>query len=557
MAKRQRLRASTAKRQGGLQTGGFSRSRFLRVGLIVGLIAWFGLNLWTLERYPPVTCDETIYMRTAERYERALSGGESWPQGTGVVFWLPHGRAYWLALNGAFALLGETLYAARLVSLVGWGGAVAATYVLGRQAVSRRAGLWSAGLVGLAWVALHTGHRARPDMLAAAVGTVTFGLVILARQRDKGWLYLVLGLAATLQLDFHFNLVHFTWPIALLITICLVRERAFGKLGWFVLGLVVGGLFVVWLHLGGASGPILGEMFGNPVGFIAGYVARGQEGGRDIGAALLNGFASFGRFWWRYYGRLAPVLSILQAVLFIGGLVFALLVRDRSLRTLLLLVVLSSLTFAVVNAGYQLIGYAMLWLPLYTVLGVAAVYGLAERLRGAPEGKRRATNALLGVMALLYLAGDAYLIATHPAGLYRDAAARLLEDIEPGSRVLTGSLWWHAMRDEVVFIDENLLWPTRSSVWLTAVPDEDPPEMSLVSSIVRPHEARPLVKARLEDELQPDYVIDDGVTGCQSTISPVSRVLTLYLEEHCTRLDEVTLKLYGSQTIYACEWPDR
>ncbi len=529
-----------------------SRKTWLIAALVVAAGAWLAFNLWSLERYPPVTCDEAFYMRSAGRFVEAAASGQRWPA-LGVMFYLPHGRLYWLALGGLGALLGETLFVARLVSLLAWALLIAATYAVGRLYGSQRIGLWAAALAAATWLSLHTGHRVRPDMLAAAAGVASVALMALTLPRRQAALYAAFGFALVFQLDIHLNLLHLAWPMAAWTVFRCVRQRAFGHLAVFGGGLALGAVLVAWLHLGPALGTLAGLALADPAALAASYIGGGT-GGQAALPSLVGMAASFGQFWWQYYAWLAPLVSLPQAALFLGGLIYALLKGTSEQRVLAGLVVLSSLTFAVVNASYQLIGYAMLWVPLYLVLGVSAVFGLAERF--APgRAPRQLPAAILAGCLLIYGAGGVYLAATHGEPGYEAEAERLRAVTGTEARVLGSPLWWHAYREQLV--DEVLLAPTNSTLWWNAIPDEQGIEadvLDLIAPDAHAEPPEPYVRAMLADDLRPEYVIEDGVIGCQTTRTPLSEALAAVVEELCRPVAQLDLGEYGVQTVYACDW---
>ena len=505
-----------------------SRKQLLGAGVALYLLVWAAFNLSSLSRYPSATCDEAFYARSALRYTEALLAGERWPQ-SGTGFYLPHGRIYWALLGGALTLLGQTMFTGRLVSLAGLAGVMAATYLVGRRYASPRVGLWSAALIGVTWIGLHTGHRARPDMLAVAASIGTVGLAHVLRERGQAWLFGALGLALTLQLDIHPLTMHIGIPLAVMVAIGLIRDRAWASSAWFVLGLAVGGVVLLQLHLGPQAVPMLKRFLLSPLEVAQSQGLMALSGANSsVLDVLLASPQRFGNFWWHCYAWLTPVFSLPQAVLFVLGLVGALIKPDRNLFSLAMLVIFSS-----------------------------ALFDLAEKLRSLPI-VRRWPEALLTGLWLTYVAGGAYLVFTRPARAYQTGADRLVEHIEPGARVMAHSTWWYALHDKVVFLDETLLTPVNSGLWWNSVPETD--DMELADLPVKladegsPEANARRVEAVLRDDLRPDYVIDDQVMGCLSSPSPLSEPLTAYLEQVCTPVDDITLEVYGRQVVYACDW---
>lgn len=515
--------------------------------IVAGLfLALFLFHFASLLSYPPPNCDETFYGRSAIRFASALAGDETWPP-AGSLFFVPHGRSYWLLLASAFWLFGETLFAARLVSLTGLAALAAATYMLGRAYATRSVAAWSAGLVGVAWLSLFAGHFARPDIWAAAAGTATLGLLEIARRKRQPWMYAGLGLALALQLDLHLNLLHFVLPVLAIGAWYTLRERHFAHFGLLAGGLLLGGVAVAYVHLGGAVGEIAATVARDPGALLNSYL--NQDAGRSQ-APLVAAAVSLARFWWRYYAWLTPYLSLPQAALFLFGLIGALAYRGSRRRSLALIIVASSFTFAVVNRNYQWLGYSILWLPLYMVLGVAELDRLLRRVQ-RPRAAGRLLTATLSGLALLYVGGDLHLASSHYGqGYFKDAHA-LLARIPTGSRVLTSAMWWYGMKDDVVFLDEYLAAPVDSNVWWQGVPDHTSADHSnLVTA--PPESAADEIDAQMSMVLRPDFVIADSVIGCLSTPDENSAMLEAYIDQSCQLVDVYDSETYGVQRIYAC-----
>lgn len=497
-------------------------------------ILFFGalmFQLLTLVNYPPPACDEAFYARTALGFTHTLADKEIWPYiNLNALSFLPHGRAYWVMLSAAFAVLGQTLFAARVVSVVGWAGLVAATYFVGRVYVSDRVGRWSAALVGVSWLSLFTSHLARPDLVAAASTTAAVGLLQVAVTERKAWLYGLLGLVITLQLDLHMNSLHFIPPLAALAALQIYRDRSGRQLAAFAAGLVGGFAIVGWIHLKDSFELVLPRLAANPVGFLDTYTYLEGEG------AAAQSVLSFVSFWQRFYGWPSLLLAAPQMGLFALGLAGVLARRERRLLALAFVLVVSSITYAVVNRNYQLLGYAMWWLPLYVVLGVSALDSFA--VPASNFSRIRLNNIALASLFLLYAAGNVYLTRKPLGENYQNDADALLEGIAPGSRVLTSEVWWYAMHDRVVVVDEAMLFqhPRRS------------PGAVFVSDAEN-------VAEKLSGVMAPDYAVLDQVLGCFSSPESTSLALTAYVEKNCRRLKTYQSELFGEQAVYVCAAP--
>lgn len=547
----------------------FERRSIVKNGLLLVCFGmWLVFNLWSLERYPAPTCDETFYARTALRYTQAVFAGNAWPPAEGRLFYLPHGRTYWLVLGGFLSLLGRSLFVARSTSLIGWILTALATYWVGwRYTASKRVASWSAGLVSVAWIALQTGHRVRPDMLAAAVSTGMVGFSHIALSRRKPWLYVSLGLATTLSLDVHLIVLNIILPLVVLVAVQTVRNHEFRQLIWYGLGLILGTAAVTLLHMGVMGNLVFSQLESEPTSLLQNYIHTGI-GNNGLLGRLLTGIGNTGRFWWNSLAWTPPFFALPQAGLFAGGLAVSVFGRDRNLRMLAFVSLLSILSFSIANSTYQLLGYAIIWVPLHMVMGVAAVFNLGKELEDMKIARWFLPNTLLVGLLLAYVSGDAYLAVTHQTESYTTSAQHLIEDVEPGESILISSLWWWALPDDITFLDEMLLAPRNSVPWWNAVPDDELLSADEVAPVqaaaVTATRAQQLVESRLIDDLRPNYIVDDGVMGCQVGGTLLSEALTFQTQQVCMLVRQVTPEIvgdvtiqpcYGPQSLYTCEWP--
>lgn len=525
--------------------------------LTLGMVAlWLAASFGGAGRYPQATCDEAFYARSALEYVRAAAEGRWWPV-QGVMFYLPHGRTYWLMLGAVLTAFGQSLVVARIVSIFGWVGLIAATYAIGAAYSSRKVGLWSAALTSVAWLALHAGHRARPDILAAAGAAALVALARPLARRGRPLEALVLGAALILALDLHPIALYITAPLALLTAWWLIRERAWRALAALIGGLILGAVGLAALHFGPMLGPALQLALTDPAAVIGsqGVLGQGAEGPLLPAAA-----AGFARFWWGYYAWFAPWASLPLGILYAVGLVAALVSRRPELRELALLVIVSSALFAIVNAGYTAPpGYAVLWLPLYGVMGVSVLLDWAGHWP-LPAGRPNWGDSALVVLWLATLVGSSYLVLTQPADAYASAAAQIEAAAEPGERVMAPSTWWFALDDGVTFLDETLVAPEGSGLWWNAVPDVEGDSSAALdlprSNDLTAGEAAERAAGVLAT-LRPDVVLDDGTIGCQVDQTVLSTALTEAIQTACEPTRTLDLPGgYGSPTIYRCTWPE-
>ena len=492
--------------------------------------------------YPVPSCDEAFYGRSALKYLDAAVTGNSWPAAD-AFFFLFHGRVYWLVLGIAFSLLGTTLFAARIVSLVGLIILVVATFFVGKMYVNRKVGLWSAGLVPVAWLSVYSGHIARPDMLAAAVGAVSVAWAKYALDSRRWFNFLLLGFLLLAQTEIHPLPMHLVLPILLMITAYVFRNKLWIPLGVTVLGMLIAGVIVILGRYGAETMVFLRTLVGEND-----FLVELMRGGSSAdGTYRLDWAANFLQFWWESYAWLAPFVSIPQALFFLSGLIFAYVSNSVGLRSLASIVVISSVSFAMTNSSHAWLGYSLLWIPYYMVMGVAAVSRLRVRSPWNWLNGNVATVVLV-LHSLLYLAGDVYLVSGDRGKLgetYYTEANHLLAGIPVGARVLAKQYWWYAMLDRVTFLDEHLIAPQGSLAWWVGIPD------GIASRRQETGRSMQVMK-QFDEELQPDFVVLDGVLGCFDVREANFDAFLKVVQSRCELKQQYHSRLYPPQQIYQC-----
>lgn len=521
-----------------------------RAVLIIFIVGWLAFNLWSLMRYPSVTCDEAFYMRAAMRY---ISPDTSLFR-SGAIFFLPHGRTYLLIMGVVLRVTKDSLVAARALSVAGWIATVVATYWLGVRVADRQVGGWAAVLTAVTWLGLHAGHRARPDVLAVAASTALVTLVLMARERRSILLSIITGFLLVFSLDIHPLTLYIALPLAGFIIAWHIQDQAFWPLMALIGGGVVGGAVLFILHFGPLTPDVLAMAIHDPLGLI-----RTQNLLDEGSGSLLSFISWFASFWWGYYAWLAPLVSLPQAALFVFGVVGGFAWGNEQQHFLGWLILLSSGLFAVINNNYTAPpGYALLWVPLYMILGVSVLLQVANRL---PLGTLfgRWTDVKWGGIALaglwlLYVAGDVYLTTPNAFRVYQQAEQVILAQARSGDSLLASSVWWPALHDDLTFIDEVRIAPENSSLWWNSVPEDavfSDPLAPLTSSEAANLEAEAYIAEQLRT-MHPDLILDDGHLSCQSDVTPLAAGITSYVEAMCRPVTVLALPGYGLQTLYRC-----
>ncbi len=519
---------------------------FFPLFLFVALLCFHSL---TLLEYPAPTCDEAFYGRTASKYYDAVMTGTTWPS-LEAYFYLFHGRWYWMILGVSFSILGTTLIAARIVSFVSLVLLIVATFLIGNLYSNRTTGLWAALLVGTSWLTLYSGHLARPDILAVAVGTLSVVWVKYTLDNPHWWRFFCLGILLIMQLDIHVINIHLILPI-LLIVVYKTRSNIAPNnwlkyLGIIILGMSVAVIVVLIVRYGIDMTLLLSNIKANDTFLL--YFVRGNRS-TDIAGNWFNLelVANFVQFWWSNYAWLAPYVAIPQALLFLWGLTSAYISDSVELKKLAGLILVSSFTFMILNSEHSWLGYSLMWLPYYLVLGVAAVRKIHIRTNWNMVNKYCHTG-FFSLYAILNFAGGIYLVSGKNAGVgasYQFEAQQILSQIPAESRVLTKQYWWYAMQNKIVYLDEHLVAPQGSLSWWVGVPD-----ISSLSGLKEYGQSE--VKKRFEEELRPDFVVVDGVLGCSDAPDTYYNAFMTVLKSNCKLQDQIDSKIYKQQSLYKC-----
>ena len=519
-------------------------------------LVWVVFNLSTLTRYPTVTCDEAFYARTALNYFRGVMSGSGWPH-SGINFYFLYGRLYWLMLGAILTFATHSIFAARLVSLFGWAVLIILTYILGQKYVSVSVGRWAAVLMACAWVPMFSGHLTRPDIWAAAASILTLIVYRYALSPDakRRW-SILLGIALAVGFLFHPIDLHITMSVLLLITVEFLLRRRYARFLTVVGTFAVAMLLIGWMNLGIRGPEIIGKLILHPLATLQDYNLAGALTGAPKSSpldVLILAGASFASFWWHYYAWYAPIISLPQGFLSVAGLGCGLFGRNSYLRRLAIVILVSSGTFAIVNFGYTLAGYALQWMPIYFVLGVSATDQYLDPIPIAAWSQMRWVELALSSLVAVSVVGSIHLGLLNPAGDYKSISGRLGKIIRPQTRVLASSNWWFALPRNIELIDETSIVPKFTGLWWNSVPDE---EVGSLTPILPNGSLLPDLRRLFMSQDGPDYVLSDGGFACLTiggdSSGPLTSELAMIVNETCSPIDTIETHSYGTLALYDC-----
>ena len=101
------------------------------------------------------------------------------------------------------------------------------------------------------------------------------------------------------------------------------------------------------------------------------------------------------------------------------------------------------------------------------------------------------------------------------------------------------------MQNKIVYVDEHLVAPQGSLSWWVGVPD-----MGSISGLEG--DSLSQVKKHFVQNLQPDFVIVDGVLGCSNVADAQYDNFIKVVKSNCKLQDQIDSKIYKQQLVYKC-----
>lgn len=505
------------------------RSPYVVLAAVVG-IGWLVLHLVTLNRYPPVSCDEAFYSQIAYTFLREGRFGFDALRGLGgtdvnVIY---VGRFH-IALLALFeAVFGPTPWSVRLLSLLASVGAAWVLYDLGRSMYGPRVGLAAALLFHASWKTLLHAHSGRPDMVLAAAAAILLWLVWRTFESPTMWRGLLVGLASVLAVDIHPNGLVFASTACLMTVVFAGYRREWKVAAACVAGGLLGLAYWVPAHL-------LPDV---RVFFEQAELYSRLTVTPWVNASDLWGLAGLGRFYWREFVARHNYLAALPAVFYAFGMAYTALDKRRPSRFLIVFFVLANVLFTfttAVKAWY----YAVLWLPLLSIMTAIALDGVARWLADRPVGANFTVERLwlivLLPLLLIFLSADVYLMYKYRTADFQSYAQRLQEMIPAGETMVAEHRWWYAR------------------------PDEDFVAAMLVDWVDQTDERGPLTPARfrtLFNEIGPPYyVVMDEVWNCNTQQPPNYEAMYAMINAQCEAVGTVEADWYEASEVYYCPVP--
>jgi 4-amino-4-deoxy-L-arabinose transferase-like glycosyltransferase len=189
----------------------------LAIGILIAVI--MASHLYFLTSSPTVFIDEPWYANAAWNWLKTGNNFDTMHTGTydqyGLewIRWPIIGNFPWRV---SFALFGLGLFQARLVSWFFGVLLILVIFIIGYKAYGKVTGILAALLLSLSPPFYQASHYARPDIMLAAVGLLSYLIAITAFKKDRWYLHFLAGLSIGLALDIHQNAILYMLGIAAL-----------------------------------------------------------------------------------------------------------------------------------------------------------------------------------------------------------------------------------------------------------------------------------------------------------------------------------------------------
>lgn len=422
-------------------------STFALSALLLSLV----LNVIALPVFPPPHCDEATYGSIAFEI---LRSGEYRSEMTGDLFGLDQynsavGRLWVLGMSLFIKLFGVQLLSARLYSLVGGIVGVWLTYMVGRELRDRWTGLVAAMLVAFSWKMFYAAHMARPEVwLVVSVLLALFWLIKRVKLMNQMREAVIGGLLCVLPLEFHALGVFFL--VGFLVAYVYYSWSVAGS--WRILtgvGTGVGCGLLIWFGVHFLPNPNLAWLQ-----WTVGVSQMNLVASPSITVSL----GDFGSWFFGQFIANNRFLGILETCVYVIGALHVL--RRRSTQTSIIAIVAgSSLALFAVTNSQKSPQYAVVWVPLLSILSAHAFVALGTSLTVQARFLSRLAGVWHQVLVVLpvlclFFVGNLWLTVRYPSSGFERTLTLMRQHIPTGVTVLGDPIWWWGFAQDRYYVGD-------------------------------------------------------------------------------------------------------
>jgi hypothetical protein len=356
----------------------------------------------------------------------------------------------------------------------------------------------------------------RPD--AWANTSLLFAILILLEliATQKTFRFAVFaGVIGAVPFDFHGNGIWF------LIAFCGVVfveygliQREWRRVIGYALGVIVGAMIWTLAHFLPSPAQSWYQL-------TAGHNVLG---GISSASGIVHNLELFAIWLRESFWTIGGPLGLVDAGFAMLGIVAALRQRTQTDRVMMIVVVISLLTFAL-GMGQKFGTYAYLWTPHFYLMGAAALRGWVQAVRIPVINlqNKMAWAGIIGSIIALNISGSLWFAYRFKDSDYAGMSARIQQSLPKGARVLADPTWWWSLSADYKYLN-----------------DEYVPYSLAAANARRSADSYDQIVAALMRDLDVNYVLLDEAIACYDGGGADWSALKNYVVANCHTVDAVT-----------------
>jgi hypothetical protein len=422
-------------------------------------------------------------------------------------------------------LLGPTLFAMRVTSLIFGLGLLLAVYTIGCRLYNRNAGLLAMGIAGLSTLFAYSAHMGRHDIIAAAMGYGAIALYLGDKAEGFSARALAAGLLVGLTIEFHMYGLLFAPALCLLYLLRyrlgIIRALPFWS---FMAGIACS--LALWAALHILPYP----------GTYTALFALSNGVSRDPSAFQLNPVAWANEIvtTTALFGLHTNALFYLSIIAFVGLLIR----RSDSDKKVLVLVSVLFLGFAL------LVRIKMPWYMIQVVPALCLlVAAYIAKLIDEPWRSSRLAFMRLAVAATLALVSvsvGATQLLSKPMTEYDSVAAQVRAAIPAGKSVMGSPTYWFGLPQETYYCWVQLPYYQRYK-----------PDSAIDDALAAIRPDYLVIDREMEGSISSD---SEMLARSNATLVLDKSRLDSFLEKQATLVSRFQTDTFGTIRIYRLNW---